>query len=102
MKDKQRWVLVLWIIIVVVGAVAVAFKMTERGIPRGGYDICSEDGQVIGTVTSGTQSPVLQCGIGMGYVPNESSFTEPGASIGISVRSRMLQAVTAKPPLHKT
>ncbi|HPG12916.1 MAG TPA: glycine cleavage system aminomethyltransferase GcvT, partial [Chitinophagaceae bacterium] len=46
----------------------VGFEMLERGIPRQGYDICDADGNTIGNVTSGTQSPSLNKAIGMGYI----------------------------------
>ncbi len=80
----------------------VAFKMIDRGIPRQGYQILDADGAEIGIVTSGSQSPVLQCGIGLGYVPNDPAFTTPGSRIQVSVRSRMLTAEVAKAPLHKS
>jgi aminomethyltransferase len=80
----------------------VAFKMNERGIPRQGYELADADGTVIGLVTSGSQSPVLDCGIGLGYVNNQPEFTETGSEIRVLVRSRALSATVAKPPLHKT
>ena len=55
----------------------VGLVMETRGIPRPGYEILA-DGEAIGTVTSGTQSPVLGKGIALGYVPNEATYTEPG------------------------
>ena len=80
----------------------VAFKMTERGIPRQGYEITDADGSIIGEVTSGSQSPVLSCGIGLGYVSNTPEYTTPGSELHVMVRSRALTASVAKPPLHKT
>ncbi len=80
----------------------VAFKMTERGIPRSGYEIHDTSGTPVGTVTSGTQSPTLDCGIGLGYVKNTPTLTTPGAELQIAVRNRTLNAVVAKPPLHKS
>lgn len=79
----------------------VGFVLQERGIPRAGYPILSPDGDEIGVVTSGTQSPVLRGGIGLGYVQNEPSYTEPGVEIVISVRGRKLTAIVKKPPLHE-
>ncbi|MBO6576091.1 MAG: glycine cleavage system aminomethyltransferase GcvT [Rhodothermales bacterium] len=79
----------------------VAFVMQERGIPRSGCDIVDADGVVIGRVTSGTQSPTLGQGIGMGYVPNTPEYRSPGSAIGIQVRNRVLQAQVKKAPLHK-
>ncbi len=79
----------------------VAFVLEERGIPRHGYEIADSAGTVIGEVTSGTQSPVLGKGIGMGYVPNDASFTAPGSRIHVLNRGKAMSAVVAKPPLHK-
>jgi aminomethyltransferase len=80
----------------------VAFKMVDRGIPRQGYELADPAGAVVGAVTSGSQSPVLGCGIGLGYVTNRPEFTAPGSDIRVVVRSRSLKATVAKPPLHKT
>jgi len=80
----------------------VGFVLDERGVPRGGYAISDDDGTPIGEVTSGSQSPVLGRGIGLGLVPDEPRFTEPGSSIGIAVRARTLTATVAKPPFHKS
>ncbi|MFC6835510.1 glycine cleavage system aminomethyltransferase GcvT [Halomarina ordinaria] len=68
----------------------VGFELRERGIPRGGYDITDAEGTVIGTVTSGTMSPSLGEGIGLGYVPRE--FAAPGTDIGIVVRGQRKDA----------
>ncbi len=57
----------------------VAFEMTEKGIPRQGYNIENENGELIGVVTSGTMSPSLKKGIGMGYISIE--HTKSGESI---------------------
>ncbi|MDX1741867.1 MAG: glycine cleavage T C-terminal barrel domain-containing protein, partial [Rhodothermales bacterium] len=56
----------------------------------------------VGEVTSGSQSPVLDCGIGLGYVANRPDLTSPGSAIQVMVRSRALTATVAKPPLHKS
>ena len=79
----------------------VGFVMEERGIPRSGYPILNAAGKEIGAVTSGTQSPLLQRGIGLGYVPNESTYTAVGAEIAISIRNRPVRAHVQKPPFHK-
>jgi aminomethyltransferase len=79
----------------------IGFVMDERGIPRQDYAITTPDGDPIGTVTSGTQSPVLERGIGLGYVPNDEAYTAPGSTIGIAVRGRILPATVEKPPFHK-
>lgn len=66
-----------------------------KGIPRHGYDILL-DGQKIGTVTSGTLSPVLRQGIAMGYVP--LAISAPGTKVYIKVRETLLPAEIVKPP----
>lgn len=73
----------------------VGFNMTERGIPRAGYDICA-NGQVLGQVTSGTMSPVLNIGIGMGYVP--VAYKEPGTELEITIRNKQVKAEVVKTP----
>jgi aminomethyltransferase len=80
----------------------VGFVMEERGIPRQGYALTNEQGEPIGTVTSGSQSPVLGRGIGLGYVPNDPAFTAPESRLGIAVRGRVMQALVQKPPFHKS
>jgi len=79
----------------------VGFVMQERGIPRPGYPILAANGEEIGEVTSGTQSPMLQTGIGLGYVRNDPQLTAPGTEIAISIRGRSHGAVIKKPPLHE-
>ena len=79
----------------------VGFVVTERGIPRHGYEIVDAENVVIGEVTSGTQSPVLNLGIGMGYVKNDPSYTTPGSEIFIAARGRKFAAEVKKPPFHK-
>jgi aminomethyltransferase len=74
----------------------VGFEMIDRGIPRHDYAIVDADGNVIGKVTSGTQSPSLQKAIGMGYVENE--FAKEGAEIFISIRDNKIKAKIVKPP----
>lgn len=72
------------------------FKMIDRGIPRHGYEICNSEGTVIGVVTSGTQSPMLNCGVGMGYISvPECKF---GSEVYIKVRKKMLKAEVVKLP----
>lgn len=80
----------------------VGFVMAERGIPRHGNAIVNAANEEIGIVTSGTQSPILSKGIGMGYVPNDKQFTAPGSTIGISSRGKTREAIITKPPFHKS
>ncbi len=77
----------------------VGFKMDERGIPRQGYDIVDSNGNRIGRVTSGTMSPSLGIGIGMGYVP--TVFSEEGSKIHIQVRKNRIPATVIKLPFYK-
>ncbi len=75
----------------------VGFKMIDRGIPRHDYPIKDAAGNVIGKVTSGTQSTVLSIGIGLGYVTTEHSTV--GSEIFIEVRGKALKAQVNKLPL---
>lgn len=77
----------------------VAFQLDERGIPRHGYDIVDVNGNCIGNVTSGTMSPCLQKGIGMGYVP--TAFAKSGTQIYIQVRKKAIPATVVKLPFYK-
>ena len=77
----------------------VGFVMDGMGIPRGHYELMGADGQKIGDVTSGTQSPSLSKGIGMGYVKTE--FAAPGTPIFVQIRGKNLPATVSKLPLTK-
>lgn len=77
----------------------VGFEMIDRGIPRSHYELCDASGNKLGEVTSGTQSPTLQKGIGMGYVP--ASFSKPDTEIFVKVRDKLLKARTVKLPFVK-
>jgi aminomethyltransferase len=77
----------------------VGIEMIDRGIPRHDYEITDADGNVIGKVTSGTQSPSLQKPIGMGYVKTE--FAKEGTEIYIKIRDNKIKAMVAKPPFYK-
>ncbi len=74
----------------------VGFKMVDRGIPRQGYEICDENEKVIGEVTSGTMSPSLNIGVGLGYV--ESGMHKSGTEIYIKIRNKMVKAEISRPP----
>jgi aminomethyltransferase len=74
----------------------VGFEMLEKGIARQGYEIKDFDGQVIGRVTSGTQSPTLGKAIGMGYV--YTRFSAIDSEIFISIRNTLLKAKVVKMP----
>lgn len=75
------------------------FEMVDRGIPRQHYHILDDQDNIIGHVTSGTISPVLQRGIGMGYIKREMS--DPGQSIWIKIRDKKLQAQVVTLPFYK-
>lgn len=75
----------------------VGFKMIDKGIPRHDYGIKDATGNIIGKVTSGTMSPVLGIGVGLGYVIVENS--SPGSDIFIDIRGRALKAQVSKLPL---
>lgn len=74
----------------------VGYEMMERGIPRHDYEILDADGNPIGKVTSGTQSPSLQKGIGMGYV--KTAFSKIGTNIYIKIRDNKILARVVKMP----
>jgi aminomethyltransferase len=77
----------------------VAFEMIDRGIPRHDYEIGDASGNVVGVVTSGTQSPSLEKAIGLGYVP--TSMTALGTEIFILIRGKALKAVVVSLPFFK-
>lgn len=74
----------------------IGFELSDKGIPRHGYEIVDEAGTVIGVVTSGTQSPSLGKAIGLGYV--QISHTGIGSNIFIKVRDKQLAATVVKMP----
>jgi aminomethyltransferase len=77
----------------------VGFEMIDRGIPRHDYEIVDADGNNIGKVTSGTQSPSLQKAIGMGYV--DKAFAKEDGEIFIKIRDNKVKAKIVKPPFYK-
>ena len=76
-----------------------AFELKERGIPRQGYEIVDENGALLGKVTSGTMSPSLKKGIGMGYV--NTSHTKFGTEIFIRIRNKEIPAEIVKLPFYQ-
>lgn len=77
----------------------IGFELIDRGIPRHDYEIVDADGNVIGKVTSGTQSPSLGKGIGLGYVTKD--FALEGAEIFIRIRKNDVKAKVVKTPFYK-
>lgn len=79
-----------------------AFELLEKAVPRHGFKIVSgaqPERNVIGEVTSGNFSPILQKGIGLGYVP--PAMAAVGTRILIEIRSRIVPAVVVKPPFYR-
>jgi aminomethyltransferase len=79
----------------------IGFVVEERGIPRSGYPVEDDSGNEVGIVTSGTQSPILGKGVGLGYVNRQDHLTSPGAQIRIVARGKGMLAQVARPPFHK-
>jgi aminomethyltransferase len=76
----------------------VAFELKEKGFPRQHYPIMI-DGKKAGQVASGIFSPMLEKGIGTGYIPVEHS--KIGSEIGVDIRGRIIPACIVKPPFYK-
>ncbi len=73
--------------------------MIERGIPRHDYPIQDADGHIIGKVTSGTMSPSMKIGIGLGYVNTTHSSLD--SEIFIEIRDKGIKAKVVKLPFYK-
>ena len=76
----------------------VGFILNERGIPRQGYSLADESGNDIGIVTSGTQSPSLEKGIGMGYIAREQAVV--GNIIYVVIRNKHIPATITSLPFY--
>jgi aminomethyltransferase len=76
----------------------VGFEMIERGIARHGYPVV-QDGQQVGVVTSGTQTPFIKKAIGMAYVP--TALAAPGTELSIDIRGRASKATVVGLPFYK-
>ena len=79
--------------------ILVGFIMDARAIPRRGYKIIDDKGNQIGIVTSGTQSPTLSVGIGLGYI--KKTYSKIGTKIGVLIREKNCPAHVVKPPFIK-
>jgi aminomethyltransferase len=77
----------------------VGFEMQERAVPRHDYEIVDASGNIIGIVTSGTMSPTMNVGIGMGYVTTENSPID--STIYIRIRKNDVPAKVIKLPFYK-
>lgn len=76
----------------------VGIRMTEQGIPRPGYEIYNDRGEKIGQITSGTFSPLLKCGIGMGYV--DVTQAQEGNIISVKIREKTVKGKIASFPFY--
>ena len=74
----------------------VGFSMIDRGIPRQGYALVTADGSPIGEVTSGTSSPSLKLGIGMGYI--DKVYAKIGTEIYVRIREKNVKACISRLP----
>ena len=77
----------------------IGFLMEGRAIPRAGHEIIDQNNQIIGRVTSGTQSPSLAQGIGLGYI--QTAYSEPGTQVGIEIREKYCSATIIRLPFIK-
>ncbi|GJL54331.1 MAG: aminomethyltransferase [Nitrospirales bacterium] len=76
----------------------VAFELLEKAVPRHDMAIYAKD-ERIGQVSSGNLSPILQMGIGMGYVTPQ--YASEGTPLDIQVRGKKVSAVVVKPPFYR-
>lgn len=76
----------------------VGFELLEKGVPRHGFTMLSATAEQIGDVTSGNLSPLLQKGIGLGYV--RSAYAKPELEIQIDIRGKRVPAKIVKPPFY--
>ncbi len=77
----------------------VGFELLERGIPRQHYPILNGEGETIGEVTSGTISPMLNKGIGLGLI--ELPYAKSETEIKIGIRKKQIPARIVRPPFYK-
>jgi len=77
----------------------IGFEMIDRGIPRQDYEVCDANGNVIGSVRSGTQGPSINKAVGTAWIKTE--FGKLDAEIFIKVRDKLLKAVIVKMPFYK-
>jgi aminomethyltransferase len=76
--------------------IRVGLSMIDRGIPRQGYALIDADGNIIGEVTSGTSSPSLNLGIGMGYI--DRAYAKIGTEIYVRIREKNVKACISRLP----
>jgi aminomethyltransferase len=78
----------------------VGIRMTDRAIPRQGFEIYAETGERIGSITSGTFSPLLNLGIGMGYV--QAPYAQKGNTVGVRIRNKTAMGRVVEFPFYDT
>ncbi|MFD1514955.1 glycine cleavage system aminomethyltransferase GcvT [Halomarina rubra] len=76
----------------------VGLELLDRGVPRHGYDVENDDGEVVGHLTSGTMSPTLDKPVGLGYV--QADYATPGTDVQVVVRGRQKQARITETPFQ--
>lgn len=79
----------------------MGIKLTEAGVPRENFSVFSQEGVLLGKLSSGLYSPSLKVGIGMGYLPSDKVNKE-GTQVKVDMRGRKVQAVTCKMPFVPT
>ncbi len=77
----------------------IGFEMADRAIPRNGYKIFNDSCEAVGAVSSGTFSPTMHKGIGLGFVPKE--FAKEGSTLNIEIRSNLHKAKIIKLPFYR-
>jgi len=76
----------------------IGIGMIDQGVPRTGFEICSPRGERIGQVTSGTFSPLLKCGVGMGYV--QALYAQEDTLVNVNIRGKMTKSKIEAFPLY--
>lgn len=83
------------------GSRRIGLQMLERGIPREGYDVLDQTGQVIGRVTSGTFAPTIRQNLAMARIHPDMPMPAAGHQVAVSVRGKALKAQRVKLPFYK-
>lgn len=80
----------------------LGLRLAEKGVPREGYDVLDGSGDVIGIVTSGSYSPIVDAGIGLALVESATvQFSGQPLSVFVSIRGKSVAAHLVKPPIHR-
>jgi aminomethyltransferase len=77
----------------------VGLELEEKAIPRQHYEICNEEGETIGEVTSGTMSPSLNKPIAMGYV--QTAYSKEGSALKVKIRNKLADARVVRLPFYQ-